>query len=293
MDHGFVRLDRSMFTSPAWKTARPFSSFEAFLDLLQRANFRTRQFRLHDRFIPLNPGDLISTLPKLSETWGWPPDEVKRWLRALADGHVLAGKNLDGLVKISLDAYCVARFVKLPDPSRARKDLLLSSPSSSEEKKEHSSELSSLPSSDTFSVEEEHHLEQKTKEDILFSSLSEERSSEDVTDTRAREPGMLLVNAIIESLAKPKPASDPQSCIPRRESCPEFLHRETEFPPEFPLDEFRRYVDAALRNPDPKLRPKVRRGWIAELRDRFLAERTAEQGLPTTSGCGGNEAQAA
>lgn len=115
MENGFLRLPRNFFSCPAWKISRQCSTFEAYLDLLQRAAWREMQYFYKGRYIPLQPGDLITTSIKLAQRWGWQREDVRNWLHKLAEAKVLSFQIVEGALKISLDAYCNARFTGLKD----------------------------------------------------------------------------------------------------------------------------------------------------------------------------------
>jgi len=115
MENGFLRVPRNCFSSPAWKHTRVYSDFEAYHDLLQAAVWRNLQYFHKGRYFSLQPGDLITLSNRLGRRWGWSREQVREYLRRLAEGKVLTYQVEDGALKISLDAYCNARFTGLPE----------------------------------------------------------------------------------------------------------------------------------------------------------------------------------
>ena len=228
MVNGFLRLPRSLFSSPASKASRSFSTFEAYQDLLQSAAWRPKQFFHKGQYIPLEPGDLMCTSLRLAQRWNWSPDEVKQWVRTLAEANVLAYAVIDGLLKISLDAHCNDKFLN--------------------------ANLSSAPPTS----------------DAPATKAAPEASPVPTPQDHSVAPVMDIVKSLAHHDAG---AGDDATKLPAVSDEP------TSFPEGFPMDEFRTYLEQSLKLPVAQ-RPRIRRGWIAEMRDQFLKEKEKAKAKP-------------
>ena len=211
MENGFLRVPRGLFSSPAWQEHRRFSPAEAFLDLLQLAAWRSYSFYTKGVYVPVQPGELLTTSARLAKRWNWNRDDVRSWLRELRAVHALNGEVVEGLLKLSLPGVCDERFARIPATPPVPGPALNnnSSLSSSEE---------DLKNSSVSRSSEEH--EQKN---ILISSSEERNSSEPepLTATTPAPPHTSPPTATAPRTPAPHPASIPPSrSTPARVSTP-------------------------------------------------------------------------
>jgi hypothetical protein len=237
MENGFLRVPRFCFSSPAWKTPRTFSTFEAYLDLLQCAAWRHMQFFYKGLQIPIEPGELITSSTKLAQRWGWTRDDVRHWLRRLSEAKVLSYQIVESALKISLDVSCSSRFCNLP-----AEDVKPAVPAP-----------------------------------VLAQAIPQPTAPAVIPEAAAQNPAG-CVNDLVAAIIKRAPAAPSAAATPAptpTRTAPE-PPTETTFPEDFPMEEFRAYLEKCL-HPASGQQPFVHRGWVAEMRDKFLQERAAEQ----------------
>lgn len=80
MTLGFVKLPRRIFFDRIWSKSRIFSAFEAYIYILQRANYAAGSFKLGSRTIYLEAGQLFCSVRSLADAWGWQRGTVERFL---------------------------------------------------------------------------------------------------------------------------------------------------------------------------------------------------------------------
>lgn len=84
MSKGFVPLFRWIRDDADWKR-KPFSRFEAKLDLLMETTFKNkRKIEIRGRYIMLTRGQLFISKWELSRRWGWSRERVNRFFKSLA-----------------------------------------------------------------------------------------------------------------------------------------------------------------------------------------------------------------
>ena len=85
MPTDFFPIARRFFNHDLWQEKRTFSRAEAWMDLLQSANWETGQRMVRGRLIPLERGQLIASLRFLGLRWRWSKNKVASFLRYLED----------------------------------------------------------------------------------------------------------------------------------------------------------------------------------------------------------------
>jgi hypothetical protein len=91
MRYGYLKLSRKLFdgADPFWKEERVFSRFEAWIDLLQRAAWKSGRYATAHRLDQLERGEFVASLRFLGERWGWDKMRVQRYLAGLEKaGHL-------------------------------------------------------------------------------------------------------------------------------------------------------------------------------------------------------------
>lgn len=73
---------RSIRSHPLWDD-KPFTRGQAWVDLLLMASYEDRSIMFNGQYIKLSEGDIITSMNKLSELWGWSRGKVERYLKAL------------------------------------------------------------------------------------------------------------------------------------------------------------------------------------------------------------------
>lgn len=85
MDNGFIPLYRRIFEHPLWCEDRPYSRFEAWIDLLQSARFEdtTTKKIINGKVICWNRGQLPISISYLEKRWNWTTKRVRVFLKML------------------------------------------------------------------------------------------------------------------------------------------------------------------------------------------------------------------
>lgn len=102
---GFLKLSRSFFEHEFWDHNRVYSKAEAFLDLIQRANWSGGKVSIGNAIIRLEPGEQVASLRFLSTRWSWSPMKTKRFLDVLKTEHMTRQQTRQGQTIITLCNY--------------------------------------------------------------------------------------------------------------------------------------------------------------------------------------------
>jgi len=92
MFEGWFSVDRSIFNH--WiSPKKPYSKFEAWIDLFGNANHAPSKFMKNDQLITVQRGETARSQVTLSKDWGWSRDKVKRFLKLLQDDGMIELKT--------------------------------------------------------------------------------------------------------------------------------------------------------------------------------------------------------
>lgn len=90
MDTGYIKLYRAISDNPVW-TQEPFSSGQAWVDLLLLACHKPRRFKVRGIPVQLEPGQLIASRRFLMHRWHWgSKGKVDRFMADLETDHRIA-----------------------------------------------------------------------------------------------------------------------------------------------------------------------------------------------------------
>ena len=81
---GWIRLYRQSVDNPLYHS-EPFDKWHAWQDLLLMVNHEKKAFVSKGKFMELEPGQTITSLPILADRWHWSVNRVRRYLRLLND----------------------------------------------------------------------------------------------------------------------------------------------------------------------------------------------------------------
>jgi len=98
-------LSRRIFDHPYWQESRPFSKFEAWIDLLQMAAFAPTERVIGFQTIALDKGELVASLRFLAQRWGWSKDKVARFVRCLEIATMVRREERQGQAIITICKY--------------------------------------------------------------------------------------------------------------------------------------------------------------------------------------------
>lgn len=84
---GHIKLARRAFDpshgDPLWLEARVYSRFEAWLDVIQLAAFKTRRHLTQYGPIELQRGEFVASVRWLADRWTWTVKRVRTWVATL------------------------------------------------------------------------------------------------------------------------------------------------------------------------------------------------------------------
>ena len=104
----YIQLDRHFFENSYWKQKRRFSLSEAWIDLLQLAQFEadTREKILpNGRQISIERGEIHVSLRLLAKRWGWGVMQVRTFLKKGMLSHQLTQRITQGETMLSICNY--------------------------------------------------------------------------------------------------------------------------------------------------------------------------------------------
>lgn len=88
MTKGWIQLHRQLQEHWLWQS-KPFSYGQAYIDLILSANHTSAKIVIGSRIENIKRGQLITSVRKLSDKWGWSKDKTLKFLRLLeSDGMI-------------------------------------------------------------------------------------------------------------------------------------------------------------------------------------------------------------
>lgn len=93
MSKGWIKLHRDIQDHWLYGEKRTFSKYEAWLDLVMRANHRPNKIVLGNELIEVETGQLITSLRKLGEQWSWSNTKVNHFLTLLSNDGMITYKK--------------------------------------------------------------------------------------------------------------------------------------------------------------------------------------------------------
>jgi hypothetical protein len=103
--NGYIKLQRSFFDHKFWGKKREFSYAEAFLDLIQNANYSPKKVMVGASSIHLDRGEQVASLRYLGKRWGWSKGRVSRFICVLKTEHMAGQRIAHGQTIITLYNY--------------------------------------------------------------------------------------------------------------------------------------------------------------------------------------------
>ena len=93
MQKGFIKLHRRVRDHWLYQEKRTFSKFEAWIDLIMRANYEDKKMLLGNELISVKRGQVITSIRKLCECWGWSNTKVNTFLNLLEQDEMITTKS--------------------------------------------------------------------------------------------------------------------------------------------------------------------------------------------------------
>lgn len=107
MHRGFIKLHRKIKDHWLYEEKRKFSKFEAWIDLLMRANHKDTKVVLGNELIELKRGQFITSELKLMEAWGWGKSKTRDFLKLLENDGMIVKKSDRKKTTITICNYSV------------------------------------------------------------------------------------------------------------------------------------------------------------------------------------------
>lgn len=103
---GFVTISRRLFSHALWTKRREFSEAEAWIDLIQSAQWQPCKQLVKGKMLEVGRGELLASLRYLQERWGWgSPNRVSRYLEMLEKEEMIRIKNETVTQRITICKY--------------------------------------------------------------------------------------------------------------------------------------------------------------------------------------------
>lgn len=93
MVEGWVSIHRQIMDHWIYQEKRVFSRFEAWVDIILRANHADNKFMFGGELIEVKRGQLLTSIRKLCDHWKWSNTKVTQFLKMLEDDGMLVQKS--------------------------------------------------------------------------------------------------------------------------------------------------------------------------------------------------------
>lgn len=100
---GWISVYRSIVNSWLWE--KPLSKFEAWLDILLQANYKSKKVNIKNQLFVCKRGESIKCMETWAERWGWNRSRVRRFLKLLESDSMIVLKATNKTTKIIVCNY--------------------------------------------------------------------------------------------------------------------------------------------------------------------------------------------
>lgn len=83
-DKGWIKLDRDILENWIW-TDKPYARGQAFIDLILSVNHKDKSIMFNGKKVLVKRGQVITSIGKLQQRWGWSRDKVYKFLKEMED----------------------------------------------------------------------------------------------------------------------------------------------------------------------------------------------------------------
>lgn len=105
-DRGYIKVYRDICLHELWKD-KPFSRGQAWVDLILMANHEDKSILFDGCMMQVHKGEIVTSLRKLSDRWGWSINKVGRFLNALEKESMLIQKRNSKRTTVRIVNYCI------------------------------------------------------------------------------------------------------------------------------------------------------------------------------------------
>ncbi len=107
MQQGWIKLHRKVRDNWLYQEDRVFSKFEAWMDILMRANHKDNKILLGNKLTEVKRGQFITSIRKLCEAWRWSNTKVNSFLSLLESDGMITYKSDTKKTVINVVNYSV------------------------------------------------------------------------------------------------------------------------------------------------------------------------------------------
>ena len=115
MTKGFLTIHRKFFAHWLWTENRVYSRSEAWLDLLQKANFLDGEKVIKGKLQKIKRGELVASYRYLGNEWQWSLGKVKRFLLMLQKEEMIDLQTEHPISIITICNYDKYNFGSIPN----------------------------------------------------------------------------------------------------------------------------------------------------------------------------------
>lgn len=102
----FITIDRKLFDHFLWTERRPFSKFEAWIDLIQLVSFREKNSKLiSGALVTWGRGQFPVSYSFLAERWSWSTNRVRGYMRLLKNNNQITTESTSVITILTLCNY--------------------------------------------------------------------------------------------------------------------------------------------------------------------------------------------
>lgn len=105
-DSGWIKLHRSIMDHWLWQD-KPFSKGQAMIDLILCGNYKDQKILVDGSLRNIERGNIITSVRKLCDRWGWSNTKVRRFLKMLENDGMITVKSDSKKTVINVVNYSV------------------------------------------------------------------------------------------------------------------------------------------------------------------------------------------
>lgn len=111
---GWISLDRKIIDNWVWKD-KPFSTGQAWVDMLLRANHKENQIMFEGKVITVQRGSFVTSILKLSDAYGWDRRKFTKFFDALESQKMVTTNRTTHGTTVTIVNYDVYQIQEQPN----------------------------------------------------------------------------------------------------------------------------------------------------------------------------------
>lgn len=104
-DKGWIKTYRKIQDCWIWLDREPFDKRSAWIDLLLTANHADKKILFNGELITIRRGQILTSVRKLSNRWGWSNDKTLRFLRLIESDGMLKKESDKSRTLLTIENY--------------------------------------------------------------------------------------------------------------------------------------------------------------------------------------------